>query len=265
MTRLHDSEWLPDAERLPLGAGIKVKHSCGNSPSLSIRHSPGVLSAYCYRCKAWGRRALTHRPPKALREALGGPRQRSLSPCYVTLSWLPEHVQKAVYAFLASKGIDPAMLPSDVKYSPDLGRVAFRCPNGSWYARALHPDATPKWVQYGDPLGYYHTTPAGVSSVIILTEDILSAIKVQYSVKKFTVALLGITVQQALKVKLLELEPELVLIMLDGDAAGRDAAIKAQQELRFLGLKTLIVYTPEGADPKDLTIQRIRNLTWLTE
>ncbi len=122
-------------------------------------------------------------------------------------------------------------------------------------ARALHPDRHPKWVSYAD---MPHYIAGDDLTEVVLVEDILSACAVHYATKLTAIAVLGTTLKNATKTLLGA--SERAWVMLDGDAAGRGASVPMLKELRFMQIESRIVYTPEGCDPKDLSIDRLRNL-----
>lgn len=251
--RLRDEEWLHIAERLNAGASTKVRHTCGNSPSLSIRRTASTLSAHCYRCKAWGRKQLEHRAPRAIRNEVT--RASEVPTSFRPLEEFELHLQTAVHHFLSSKGIDPCMTKGRLWYSEELDRVGFK-QNGSMMARALHPDRFPKWALYGESMPQY--VVGGSLSDVVLVEDILSALKVNYATGRTTVAVLGTSLKA--ETKLLLSETKTALVMLDGDPAGRKGSIQMLREVRFLGANARIALTPRGLDPKDLTLSHIRSL-----
>lgn len=254
--RLHDSEWLPLAERLPVGQQQRVMHDCGRTPSLIIRRSVGKLTAHCFRCKGWGSKILEMRVHPSLREP-EAVKQFKLPHEY----GMPTGYHRLrMYQFLASKGIDAKMVPDGTLYSFQHNRVAFRVNEGLVVARTM-ADAVPKWVQYQDPvygLGYGVRIGIG-TGVTVLTEDWLSALKVGYSTGHKVIALLGTSITREVE-SLLLADNQPVLIMLDADRAGRAGALAALKQLRFLGIICRIVYLPDGKDPKDLQVQELREL-----
>lgn len=102
----------------------------------------------------------------------------------------------------------------------------------------------------------------------VLTEDYLSALKIQWVAEKYlskpimAVALLGTRVSLQLKAKLIS-EQASVLLMLDGDSAGYAGRDTIQRTLKpFLQTRS---YTIDGLDPKDMTCQQIlEGLNWIT-
>jgi hypothetical protein len=263
-SRMLDHEWLPIAERLPVGSSVRVAHTCGKSPALVIYSTPGKLSAHCHRCKQWGSHNLEHRRPVApLQERTNN---RALPKQYIPLVELPQHLQDRVWRFIVSKNLDPGMLCiQDLLYSQEHDRLAIRIGQGQYLARSLGY-AIPKWVQYSSDAMYQEYASFGpdACSTVVLTEDTLSAIKVHYVTKYRAVALLGTSLHSALTANLVQQFQagviQRLLVMLDGDSAGWDGTVRVYNELKFLGLPVQVVPVPKGMDPKDLSIYQIKVL-----
>lgn len=256
--RLDDSEWLALAERLPVGQQRRVQHSCGRTPTLVLRSLPEKLTAHCYRCKGWGSKNRTHRVAPSLRLQERHV-QYVLPDEYTLLSAEPESTRNFVYSFLTQKGLDPNSIPQSALYSPKHGRVCFDLGEGRYIARTLY-DAVPKWVQYTEQPEYGKFATVGAStSVRVLTEDYLSALKVQACTGLQTTALLGTSLSDCLLYELVQTQ-QTVLVFLDGDAAGRTGAINVLKTLRLVGTMCRIVHLPPNKDPKDLQIQELRSL-----
>lgn len=262
-SRLLDHEWLPVAERLPVGGSVRITHSCGRTPALVVYSSPGKLSAHCHRCKQWGSHTLTHRRPVA---PLQEPRLNNRLPTqYLPLQETPEYVQREVWTFLLSKGMFPSMLAADTLfYSREHHRIAIRIGTGQYLARTLG-DSVPKWVHYSDSAVHQaYATFGAETPQVVITEDLLSAAKVHYATGLQTYALLGTTVPAALTVNFLQRFQEggfeCVHVMLDADPAGYAGAVRACNNFGFNGIPYKVVQLPEGVDPKDLQIQKLKEL-----
>lgn len=50
--RLPDSDWLPKAKALAIGAKASIYHQGERTPALNIANLPDRWTAYCHRCKA---------------------------------------------------------------------------------------------------------------------------------------------------------------------------------------------------------------------
>ena len=140
----------------------------------------------------------------------------------------------------------------------------------SWVARAmddskpkeLHGPNTSKFLygldQYG--LGQY---PASFCfhKDWILVEGIFDQIKIA-SFFKHSLALMGSSMSDIQIGKLLKLLPSKVILMMDGDEAGRKAtetiAVKLGKRMNPLDIQK--VYLPEGWDPDNLTKSQMEEL-----
>lgn len=131
-------------------------------------------------------------------------------------------LQQFLYGFLIQRGIWPQMA-GDVYYSEQYKRLVWKLSTGSYIARALHEYQHPKWVQMGKSLQWAQLGSTGTMTV--LTEDYLSALKVQQVSGKYSsetvqaVALLGTRLPLGLKAQLIK-EGKPVVCMLDCDTAG---------------------------------------------
>ena len=96
-------------------------------------------------------------------------------------------------------------------------------------------------------------------STVVLTEDILSAIKVRWYTTLPCIALRGTAVRTD-TLALILLDYTRVLIFLDGDTAGRVGSTKASKLLDTVNIPHVIINTPDGLDPKDLKPNELRRL-----
>lgn len=106
---------------------------------------------------------------------------------------------------------------------------------GSYIARALHEYQHPKWVQMGKSLQWAQLGNTGTMTV--LTEDYLSALKVQQVSEKYSlqtvqaIALLGTRLPLGLKAQLIK-EGKPVVCMLDDDEAGWNGTASIIKQLK---------------------------------
>ena len=91
----------------------------------------------------------------------------------------------------------------------------------------------------------------------VLTEDILSAIKVRWYTTLPCIALRG-TALRTDTLALIVLNYTRVLVFLDGDTAGRVGSTKASKLLDTVNIPHVIINTPDGLDPKDLKPKELR-------
>ena len=259
-----DAPWLQACKRLAVGQTARFR-CCGRTPAAVLYNKPDAWQMYCHRCKE----SLSERKqyvslvqPEVLPRVLPAPAQ------LICISQTSAELQAQLYGFLVSKGIMPEMAGA-VYYSEQLKRLVWDLQNGTYLARALHQYQQPKWVMLGQPAQYAAAQPLQhPTEQVVLTEDWLSALKIQWVSKKYSsvpvtaVSLLGTRLSLALKASLIQMNKP-VLLMLDGDSAGYAGRDTIQRTLKpFLQTRS---YTIDGLDPKDMTCQQIlEGLNWIT-
>lgn len=258
-----DAPWLQACKRLAVGQTARFR-CCGRTPAAVLYNKPEAWQMYCHRCKE----SLSERKqyvslvqPEVLPRVLPAPAQ------LIQIHQTSAELQAQLYGFLVSKGLMPEMAGA-VYYSEQLKRLVWDLQSGTYLARALHSYQAPKWVLLGNPCQYATAGTWLNTGAIVLTEDWLSARKVQYVSEKYglepvtAVALLGTRLSLPLKAKLIQLGKP-VLLMLDGDSAGYAGRDAIQRTLKpFLQTRS---YTIDGLDPKDMTCQQIlEGLNWIT-
>lgn len=259
-----DAPWLQACKRLAVGQTARFR-CCGRTPAAVLYNKPEAWQMYCHRCKE----SLSERKqyvslvqPEVLPRVLPAPAQ------LIQIHQTSVELQAQLYGFLMSKGIWPEMAGA-VYYSEQLKRLVWDLQNGTYLARALHSYQAPKWVMLGQPAQYAAAQPLQhPTEQAVLTEDWLSALKIQWVSKKYSsvpvtaVSLLGTRLSLALKASLIQMNKP-VLLMLDGDSAGYAGRDTIQRTLKpFLQTRS---YTIDGLDPKDMTCQQIlEGLNWIT-
>ena len=259
-----DAPWLQACKRLAVGQTARFR-CCGRTPAAVLYNKPEAWQMYCHRCKE----SLSERKqyvslvqPEVLPRVLPAPEK------LIQIHQTSAELQAQLYGFLVSKGIMPEMAGA-VYYSEQLKRLVWDLQNGTYLARALHQYQAPKWVMLGQPAQYAAAQPLQhPTEQVVLTEDWLSALKIQWVSKKYSsvpvtaVSLLGTRLSLALKASLIQMNKP-VLLMLDGDSAGYAGRDTIQRTLKpFLQTRS---YTIDGLDPKDMTCQQIlEGLNWIT-
>lgn len=248
-------EWLGAAQRLPVGQQRRLKHHCGSGDALIVYNNSDSWSCWCWRCHDGGHKNKAH----VFLQRKVDTRLRTDAPQdLVPIAEAPERAQNLCYNMMLCKGIDPVMLTSCTAfYSASERRLVIRTPNGQLLGRALHVDQLPKWRAYYQRGEYPKRVYLQGSSTteVVLTEDLFSAIKVNYASDKSAIALLG----THFDISVIPEGIDLVHIMLDGDAAGYAGAQSIAQVLNFYGVRYIIHRVPDGKDPKDLTISQLRS------
>ena len=250
--------WLGIAKTLWIGDMVRLPHPSDKTarPSVIIHNDDDKYRAYCHRRNQGDVVFKQHVIPRTAPE---GSEQDSIPNDMQPLPSTTLEVQTAVETFLISKGVPSKLIPDGVlHYSDNRKRLVFKLNANTILGRDLTETSLCKWVDY---------TPhreglvaVGNGSSLVLVEDSLSMYKVAWAMPDLTVtALLGTKIHAAHQLKAMEMAR--VIVMLDGDQAGRRGTTKVLRELRALGIPTISAVTmPDGKDPKDLSIQTIRDL-----
>lgn len=258
---LPKEEWLSMAKRLPVGQADRVQHRFESRKNMVVRNKPDGWSAYCHACGEGGfvpKEFVKLAPvePESYRQLLPADLKR--------LTEVDEYARLTVYRFLASKGMDSLHLQQAVLfYSGKSKRLVLGLQNGSgesvYLGRSI-VNAQPKWVQYSNPLSGYPTySTVGQGSTVVITEDVFSALKVQWACPDVqAVCSLGTKLSDELVLYLMR-SGKPVIVFYDGDRAGVSGAQKGRKRLQGLGLTAAAITVP-GNDPKDLPGQRIRGV-----
>lgn len=277
------SDWLSAAKQLPVGQSVRIRHAAESRANLVIANRADAWVCWCHACNAGGRKLKEHvlfRPtidkPERAQQELPDDRVPLL---YSATQYAPATVLRRVAGFLCTKGLDLQLhLPlQHAAYSARKDRLLVQCEGQGgalyWLGRALGGQQ-PKWVQYSSGTQYAQYVAAPHAALVrphgalsrhtsvVLVEDYLSALKVQYAAPHALVlACLGTSVSASLVLRVLDAALP-VQIFFDGDAAGSRGSTRVARRLRGLGVETQEIPTPAGADPKDLRLGDIRELLY---
>ncbi len=164
-------------------------------------------------------------------------------------------VQDAVFGFLASKNMDPAYLP-ELWFSKSRCRILFM--HGmEWLGRDTTGASMQKWLTFN---GSNHLRDGAlVLKRCVVVEDPFSFYKVSWAMRGTGMAVfssLGTKLSDALLVRLMTTGE--VTFFYDDDAAGHKGADTESKRLRALGVRAIAKCATLGRDPKDMTIEEIR-------
>lgn len=253
---LPPDEWLQAAQRLAIGQRRRVRHNEESTSAMVIGNDADCWWAWCHRCNAGGRVNKSH-------VQLGIPEaQPSRMPWPIdAVPWQASELHLRAYRLLLSKGIDAQTVLADlpaIQISRRDGRLILPTSRG-WIGRALF-NQQPKWVGYGKApeYGMHPFDKPQPGQVWVLTEDYLSALKIRRALGSRVVACacLGTRLNDQLAAHLLGASR--VVLAMDGDKAGRSGADRIAKRLSALVPCTRYA-VPEGKDPKDLTLEELRN------
>lgn len=255
-----DEPWLRACKRLAIGQSSRFR-CCGKTPAAVIYNKPDAWSMYCFRCHKTVNEHKQYQRIQLQEE----PRVQPSAPAdAICISQAPAETQSFIYGFLTTKGIMPEMV-EDAEWSKEKQRIIFRVGSAA-LGRAVHARQQPKWVMYGQPIPFAVAAPAVAPAVaaaaplkVVLTEDLLSALKIQHAVTSYSalnvqaIAMLGTRLPTPLRAWLIQNRPE-VILMLDNDPAGHAGVAAARRALRpFMQCREHYF----EADPKNSTIQEL--------
>lgn len=260
---LHPDEWLEQAKAVPLGQSRRVRHGIEPRPNLVVYNSDDSWSCWCFACHDWGKVRKTHvvlrdRPPE-MKSGTGLPHDR------VPLADAPPRILDRVVRYLIPRGLDYELhiRPLGPMYTAKWDRLLLPQDGGALVGRALG-DQPAKCIVYSagpTPVLALHPDDAITEGChVVLFEDYLSAIKARAALgpEHVCVSIQGTAIPRSAKPRLMQAAR--ATLMLDGDRAGYEANPQVAASLALLGVKVHTVQTPEGFDPKHLTMQSIRTL-----
>ena len=257
------SEWLDSAERLSEGRSKRISHLCGEGAVLNIEHSTEGYRCWCYRCneggfKPHGRQALSTYINRWNEAAASYDLSKIKLPEDLSSKSLPWPAAR----WLGDANITHALaVRYGIGYSPSMGRVYLPVYNRVGdsvllvycQARAVHPGQTPKYLNpraYKPRLWFNSDCATAEGSVeadvAVLTEDILSAIRVGQVRSCSGVSLLGTSASTWHVAQLMQYSH--VVIWLDPDQAGERGADKLKRALGLAGQSLSVLKTER--DPK---------------
>jgi DNA primase len=281
---MEPSEWLAEAQAIPVGTKNKVQHLCGDA-SLVVYHNVDSWTAWCWRChtRGWVPKAQPN-----MRERLARKEQQrkidneisyTVRPPFPAshdlTTWTP-----AARLWLYKAGLTAASIARlGAYYHQPTGRVVLPChdSNGKmvfWQARnAEYPSGGAKYISSPVPRDRVHVlyprvdrsdescggelANASADAPVVLTEDILSAFKVAESGAGDGYAVMGTALGQHTVALLLRLGRP-VLLWFDPDQAGTDACLSITKQLKLVGLEPTRITTDK--DPKHYSFGEIRGI-----
>lgn len=231
-----------------------MQHDCGPGRKLIVSRDGGRVSWFCVRCHDTGMQRIqeTHE------QQLSRLRRQAAQDAACSVD-MPE---PRVYAidqwppgaalWLYKAGLSRARLGElGVYYHPDSDRVVIPVGTNFYQARAHQPGRVPKYLSPTPrPKGVHPVWGEGCA--VVLTEDVLSAIKVSACMQAR--ALIGTSLsEEALTWVLAQDKP--VLTWLDPDEAGRTHAAPIRRKLRACGVRVANIESLR--DPKLHTPEEI--------
>lgn len=253
---LPDSDWLDRAKRLPVGRTVRVRHGSEKRLNLVVGNDEGHYWAYCQACKDGGKVTKDH-----VRITGVAPKESEslvLPHDMVHIMQAESAMRDGVLGFIAHKNMDAMYLPP-LWFSPSRKRLLLQTEHG-WLGRDTTERSPQKWLTFTAGTSHLGESRPGLKQIAVVVEDPFSHYKVKWALAdspEYTVfSSLGTAVKDALVMVLLGYHD--VRMFYDGDAAGRKGAAVETSRFRAFGAKAHSMCAPEGMDPKDMTIEQIR-------
>ncbi len=262
---LDPKSWRHHTEHLGFGRKLRTDHDCGAGRTLLVSHKQDGYSAWCFRCNEAG--FIPH-PTPTLAERLArltqvrdAENEATASPA-LPLPRVDDPQQWPLHArvWLYKAGLsndDIAALGA--YYNPRLDRVVLPVLRDGevvyWQARGFNPQRAKYINPPVDRATLCAKYPGRLHrSVLVLTEDILSA----YRVARLTTAwsIMGTELHDAVALDAVQ-QGVPIVVMLDPDKAGAKGNSNAARKLLNMG--GLVSIARPERDPKYLTIEGTRS------
>lgn len=244
------------AKALPYGASRKVEH-CGSSPAARINHSNAGISLYCFRC---GEQEFIPHGPRSAAEILAA---RAATEELREARDIPKRCQGLTEEGVPSEALlwtlRTGLTPEEAtnaygfKYDPKTRRVLIPL-DGGFIARAVFKEH-PKYIRSGSMDQEIWEQRVDEDHTVVITEDILSAIKV-YRSGFSSIAILGTSVSTTAASRIGAYKH--VICWTDGDKAGDAAWLKLRKRMALYDVKLSRIRTDD--DPKNISITEIKRL-----
>jgi DNA primase len=259
---LDPSEWLHLAQQLDRGRKAMHPHICGEGNKLLVEHAENGFKAWCYRCSMPG---FVPHPKPSLGERIAALREQRVADAAVEAdprppmpaNFNPSTWPASARVWLYKCGLSNVIIKEHGIYWCDrIKRVVLPVLDGPrlvyWQARGFDPER-PKYLNPQIDKPIYKSGPYSLPGPLVLTEDILSAIKVGQVATAWS--LLGTAMPDAVAAEIANLGVS-VAVWLDPDAAGRKGRLRVTQQLRALGVDARIIRAEQ--DPKYYSVDQIR-------
>jgi hypothetical protein len=259
---LDPAGWLERAQAIPEGSRLRTTHDCGDGKVLTVDHKATGWGAWCHRCsddgwvfrprESFSQRLDRMQKTRAVEQAI----EADASP-----PWPAEHDVSAwpneARVWLYKAGLNNDTIRTlGFYYHPPSKRVVMPVYEGGrcayWQARGFDK-SRPKYL---NPVARKAVFSRGSSGPIVITEDILSAVRVGDSGGGVGWCVMGTSLPDSVLLTLMR-RKEPVVVWLDPDAAGLRGTGKFVTKLRAMGVDARR-HTSE-LDPKFYSREEIVN------
>lgn len=260
-----DAPWLEHAKQLACGSSDKIM-CCSSTPCMMINHTQRGYSCFCFKCGYSGFIPHGNRSISTLKQHKAEWSYQQSKDIRLPADYTKEIPIKAADWFLTC-GITRELAAwwgfGFSKYYNRIIIPVFECGVANptliaVQARAIDKEQTPKYInlqQKNDKTTMFWCTTDAPHESVIITEDVLSAIKIHHRTGLDTVSLLGSNLN-AEKACILTARYKHIWIWLDNDKAGWKGTREAKNQLQLQGAKN--IYTINSIlDPKCYTTEKM--------
>lgn len=231
-----DVTWTDIREHVPMSIGEQVHVNHDNCPAgvdtkrrLYIKNTSTAVLAYCHHCnghyvKPKGKRTLAEVEEEVVSTA---PTVDQDIPPDTTFDWNEFSVDARIW-LLNTHLVKSTAYLRKIGYSPSWDRLILPVVNNGnivlWQGRKLS-GAGPKYVTHGDKsvVAIYQSQNFRAASTVVLTEDIVSAMRVAQDTGCDAIALLGTSLSDRVLSYLQYANYKRVLVWMDNDVPGQEA------------------------------------------
>ena len=263
-THLPYEDWLSAAQKLSEGRSTRTQHICGDGDVLVLEHTSEGYRGYCHRCHLSGWRSKGRQSLNAQLNRLRRADDELKEKKFITLpSDYTREIPPAGLLWLSRGGITSALAAKyNIGYSPYYARVFLPVYRGGdlvyWQARAVHQGQTPKYInpKVDKSEVRFVSQRSGLEETIVVTEDILSAIRVG-EVKGVTgCSILGTTASPS-DLRFINSFKQIIL-WFDPDEAGRKCTLQIKRSLALIGRQVQTISSDK--DPKEYTHRQLQEM-----
>ena len=264
-SRLPYDEWLAAAQKLKEGRSDRVQHLCGEGDVLVIEHNREGFRAYCHRChmngfKPHGRQSLD----KQLKNWETADAELTNKKFLTLPTDASPIIPDAGLIWLGNGGITQSLIRKyGIVYSAYYSRVFLPVYNNGvlvyYQARAIHKGQTPKYLNpkvNRDSIRFVSMVAqdkAKGCKMVVVTEDILSAIRVGEVEGYAGCSILGTTASAADINFITQYED--ISLWFDPDEAGIKCTRSLQRSLKLIGRDCRVIRS--SRDPKTYTTAQL--------
>lgn len=236
---LPPDEWLQDAQRLSVGQHDRVYHGAEHRRNMVVWNKPDCWSCYCHACNEGG---IVYKEHASLVQVPEPPVVLLKPPTVLESPEIPQ-----VYKHLQEKGVSLTILR---KYKPQFSPIDKRLvltDGSAVLGRDLTGRAPAKWCNYN--MQRVFKTCSHHGKLLVLTEDVYSAAKIQYYYPEVSsMALMGTRLHREC-IQLLTATTG-VCAWFDADTAGRSATQAVRLACRAIGVPFVTTSGIRAVDPK---------------